>query len=171
MMRVRFISTTAMFVWFIFMFTLDIAHAPLSAESFSGKIKEVEDNGDITFSDGRRVRLQGIDLPSTSRCYGDERLRYMREQLVGKNASYTVEKSDLMGKSLVYVNAGGDVGAELISAGYGFALLSFDYEKQDRYIRAQESARTNRQGLWARCEVECDPRGCKTESTFFSCGR
>lgn len=151
--------------------SLDIAHAPLSAESFSGKIKEVEDNGDLTFADGRRVRLQGIDLPSTSRCFGDERLRYMREQLVGKNASYTVEKSDLMGKSLVYVNAGGDVGADLILSGYGFALLSFDYEKQERYIRAQESARANRQGLWSRCEVECDPRGCKTESTFFSCGR
>lgn len=146
------------------------ASAPLSAQSNSGKITKVADNGDIYFSDGKVVRLQGIDLPSTSRCYGDERQRYMEENLVGKSATYTIEKADLMGKDLAYVNVSGDVGADLISAGYGFALLSFSFEKQDRYERAQASARANSQGLWNRCEVDCDARGCKTESAFFSCG-
>lgn len=150
--------------------SIQTASAPLSAQSNSGKITKVASNGDIHFSDGKVVRLQGIDLPSTSRCYGDERQRYMEENLVGKSATYTVEKADLMGKDLAYVNVGGDVGADLISAGYGFALLSFSYEKQERYERAQANARVNSQGLWNRCEVECDARGCKTESAFFSCG-
>lgn len=157
----------------VFWLQISPVSAPLRAQSTGGsaKIVAVADNGDIAFSDGKVVRLQGIDLPGTSRCYGDERLRYMTETLVGKNATYSIEKSDLMGKDLAYVNAGGDVGADLISSGYGFALLSFKYEKQDRYTRAQESARNNKQGLWTHCEVECDPRGCKTQSVFFSCSR
>lgn len=129
--------------------------APLRAQSTggSGKIVEIASNGDVVFSDGKVLRLQGIDLPGSSSCYGDERQRYMAENFVGKNATYTIEKADLLGKDLAYVNAGGDMGADLISAGYGFALLSFKYDKQDRYVRAQEFAQSNKRGLWTHCEV------------------
>lgn len=139
-------------------------------QSYTGKITEVASNGDLIFANGRRVRLQGIDLPGTGRCFAKERQRYMEEQYLGKTATYAIEKNDLMGKELVYVNASGDLGADLISSGYGFALLSFKYEKQDRYIQAQEFAKANRRGLWARCEVDCDPRGCKTSMSVFGCG-
>ena len=152
---------------------LETASAPLYAESKSGsgKVTSVASNGDLHLSNGQKLRLMGIDLPGTTRCYGDERLAYMREQLEGKYVTYTVEKSDLLGKSLAYVNNSGDVAADLIHSGYGFALLSFSYSNQDRYIRAQESAKTHRRGLWSACDVDCDPRGCATESAIFSCSR
>src|SRR5687768_17194160 len=110
------------------------ASAPLFADekSGSGKIVDIANNGDIKLSTGQKLRLMGVDLPSTTRCYGDERLQYMRDQLIGKYVTYTIEKNDLMGKPLAYVNAGGDVSADLISSGYGFALLSFSYSNQDR---------------------------------------
>jgi endonuclease YncB( thermonuclease family) len=173
-MLMRPISSLRLFRCFVLFFSLlvvDPAVAPLLAESSSGKVVDVASNGDLYLSNGTKLRLMGIDLPSTYQCFGDERLAYMREHLVGKTVDYAIEKHDLLGKSLAYVNAGGDVGADLIYMGYGFALRSFKYSKQDRYRGAEGAAMKAGRGLWTKCEVDCSDRGCETESRIFGCGR
>jgi len=150
--------------------TIDTASAPLQAGSGSAKVSSVASNGDIHLSNGVKLRLMGIDLPSTWECYGDNRLRYMQDKLVDNMVRYTVEKRDLMGKSLAYVSIYGDVADDLISEGYGFALRSFSYDKKDYYLRMEAAAKRQKKGLWGKCDVDCDDRGCETESAIFSCG-
>ena len=39
----------------------------------------------------------------------------------------------------------------LITDGYGFAYLSFDFSKSEAFAAAQETAKTNKAGLWNAC--------------------
>lgn len=141
----------------------------LAFELQIGIVVKIADNGDIYLKNGEKLRLLGVDLPSTSQCYGSERLKYMKDILLHKKITYSIENLDLIGKNLAYVNNGEDVSSILIRTGHAFALKSFPYKKQRIYTYIQEQAKSSNSGLWRHCEVYCSSNSCTTDTSYFSC--
>jgi endonuclease YncB( thermonuclease family) len=113
----------------------------------SGVVNHVVDGDTIRLSDGRTIRLIGIDTPEKGQCGYREATRAMSRLVNGKTVTLVFPKSgktddhDRYGRLLRYVRAGAtDVGLELIEAGrakprynstdgYGFHDLEPTYKQ------------------------------------------
>lgn len=110
------------------------------------------------------VRFIGVDTPETHHpsrpleCYGQEASVYTK-QLVGASrvrleADPLDTNRDRYGRLLryVYLPDGRLVEEELIKNGYGFAYISFPFEKKSQFTELEKTARDNKLGLWAVCQ-------------------
>ncbi len=110
-----------------------------------------------------RVRMIGVDTPETHKpntpvqCFGPEASNYTKNLLSGKTvrleADPTNSNRDRYDRLLryVYTENGDLVNQSLLDQGYGFAYLSFPFEKSKQFDEAGESARQRKIGLWADC--------------------
>ena len=129
-----------------------------------GVVARVIDGDTIEVRLGERlldVRLIGMDTPESvhptveDECFGAAATRYTRELLEGKSVELTfdVERRDLYGRTLAYVWTDNDLfNVEIVRAGYA---RSYTVPPNVRYaeaiLRAQRSARREKNGLWNRC--------------------
>jgi micrococcal nuclease len=116
--------------------------------------------------DGKKesVRLIGVDTPETHKpntavqCYGPEAADFTRRTVEGKavrlEADPTNDNRDRYGRLLryAYMPDGTLFNKLLVEQGYGFAYLSFPFEKKHMFADAQTQAQTNKRGLWAACQ-------------------
>ncbi|MCM8760962.1 MAG: thermonuclease family protein [Candidatus Omnitrophica bacterium] len=131
------------------------------------------DGDTLKLSDGRRVRLIGVDTPEVH--YSDKLVRDARKsrkdmkqiQLLGRKASdftrklcenrkvrleFDVTKYDRYGRLLayVYLEDGTFVNAKIIEEGYGQVMtVPPNVKYTDYFLRLERQARENRKGLWA----------------------
>jgi micrococcal nuclease len=113
-----------------------------------------------------RVRLTGIDTPEVyggEQCYGPEASAFTKSLLEGRDVTLEkdVTNTDRYDRLLRYIWADVDparpgmelVNEEIIRAGYAYAsTYPPDVKYADRFLAAQEEARTQGAGLWGVCE-------------------
>jgi len=142
--------------------------ARFAVERTPGSVAYVLD-GDtvqVTTRAGRsvRVRFLGISAPEIphpgkpGECYGYPATRNLKQLLpVGTDVTLvsdpTQDDTDVYGRSLRYVQAGGrDIGAAQIRAGAAAARDSSDpVSRHARYVRIEAQARARDLGMWSAC--------------------
>lgn len=129
-------------------------HAPSNDR---GTVETVIDGDTFRLTDGRVVRLIGIDAPETGtrgtrECFADEATTGARELLAGKSVELTtdVSETDRYGRILRYVYVGELFANEaLVRDGYATAYrYPPDVRHAERLRQAEREARAARRGLW-----------------------
>ena len=111
-----------------------------------------------------RVRLIGVDTPETKKpgCgkqpYGEQASSFTESSLLGQEVGleFDVEKTDRYGRLLAYVYKEEDMFNEtLLDEGYAqVATFPPNVKYVDRFLAAQEEARTAGRGLWGLSDEE-----------------
>jgi micrococcal nuclease len=133
------------------------------------EVTKVLDGDTISVKAGNReetVRMIGVDTPETHhpkkpvQCFGRAASDFTKK-LIGSNqirleADPTDDNKDIYGRLLryVYLPNGILVNKEIISEGYGFAYTVFPFTKLEEFRAAALTARENKKGLWASCEID-----------------
>lgn len=132
----------------------------LVTEVYDGDTIAVDMNGAT-----ERIRMIGVDTPETHKpnapvqCYGPQASDYTTKNLDGQavrlEADPTNDNRDRYGRLLryVYLQDGTLWNQRLIEQGYGFAYLSFPFEKSADFAASQQAAQNQHQGLWAACQT------------------
>jgi len=125
---------------------------------YDGDTIQVNMNGTL-----EKVRFIGVDTPETHKpntpvqCFGPQASDYTKRLLTGAvvrlKADPTNDNRDRYGRLLRYVYTDKDVLVDqsLIQQGFGFAYLSFPFEKSAEFAASQEQAQSAKLGLWAQC--------------------
>lgn len=128
-------------------------------EVFDGDTLTVDMNGTT-----EKVRMIGVDTPETHKpgtpvqCFGPEASAFTKNLLAGKSvrleADPTNTNRDRYDRLLryVYLQDGTLLSEKLISEGYGFAYLSFTFQKSEAFAALQTQAQATKKGLWAQCK-------------------
>ncbi|HEU5187948.1 MAG TPA: thermonuclease family protein, partial [Candidatus Saccharimonadales bacterium] len=131
------------------------------------KVTAVADGDTITVDMNgtlERIRMIGVDTPETHdpntpvQCYGPEASDFTKQTLLQKTvrleADPTNDNRDRYNRLLryVYLEDGSLYEETLISQGYGFAYLSFPFQKTDHFATLQAIAQDEKRGLWAACQ-------------------
>ena len=110
-----------------------------------------------------KVRMIGVDTPETHKpgtpvqCFGPQASDFTKNLLAGKSvrleADPTNNNRDRYDRLLryTYLQDGTLVSEKLITEGYGFAYLSFTFQKADAFAGLQAQAQVAKRGLWAVC--------------------
>lgn len=150
------------------------AAVPAGAET----VRHVVDGDTLILTDGRKVRLIGVDAPelhddtgrnerTARRARIDPRKvnaaaraakRYLREQLEGRDVALEADPAasatglDGYGRTLAYVRRKDDgffINAELISQGHALAFTKFPFRYTQDFKEREAQARRSKQGLWS----------------------
>ncbi len=112
-----------------------------------------------------KVRLIGVDTPEVKdprkevQCFGEAASQFTKS-LIGTNKvrlesdplNSDRDKYDRLLR-YVYLPDGTLVNAEIIKQGYGFAYLTYPFQKKDEFKTYENQARQNNRGLWGSCTV------------------
>lgn len=132
----------------------------LVTEVYDGDTIAVNMNGST-----EKIRMIGVDTPETHKpgapvqCFGPEASDFTTKNLDGQavrlEADPTNDNRDRYGRLLryVYLQDGTLWDQKLIEQGYGFAYLSFPFQKSADFAQSQETAEARRSGLWAACQA------------------
>ena len=133
---------------------------PLPApESGEVLVERVVDGDTLKLSDGRYVRLIGVDTPETKhpdkpvQAFGPEASAFTRTHVEGRAVRLELdrERLDRHGRTLGYVYVGDwFLNEQLLRAGLGRAVTRFPYSDlmKRRFRQAELDAREQRRGLW-----------------------
>ena len=127
-------------------------------------VADVHDGDTLRCTDGRRVRLLGIDTPELAQRPWGQRARAALERLAPRRSTVTLEfdrrPRDRYGRLLAYlIAADGTVINERMIA-EGFALVYDDRDNRARaagFRRAERAARAANAGLWGAGGFACAP--------------
>lgn len=140
--------------------------AVFGIEGEKARVSKVVDGDTIELMSGQAVRLIGIDTPETVDprrpvgCFGKEASNETKNLLTGKEVilQKDVSKVDKYKRLLRYIFLPLDNGQILFVNDYlvreGFAkVLTYppDVKYNDRFRQAEQEARENNRGLWAKC--------------------
>lgn len=139
-------------------------------ETLSGRIKWIYDGDSIEVAGVGTVRLLGIDAPehkpsqrdryyqrrgieaATLRRINQEGKAYLIESVKGKTVVLKTEKRkrDRYNRLLayVYLQDGQLLNRLLLEKGYAVVYRRFDFEMKDDFLKTEDLARNNKQGLW-----------------------
>ena len=134
-------------------------------------VSRAVDGDTLLLTNGQRVRLLGVDTPETVKPntpvepFGPEASAYTKQALAeyGNRVYLRLdrERTDKFGRTLAFVYLGESdapparlLNEELVQAGLGRALLSFNYSApmKRRLAKAQADAKANRRGIWSLAE-------------------
>ena len=145
----------------------------LEAKDEFSYVSRVVDGDTLKLSDGRRIRLIGVDTPELH--YSEKLLRDARKshtdiktiQAMGQKASDFTKKLcearkvrlemdagrfDRYGRTLayVYLEDGTFVNAKILEEGYGQVMtVPPNVKNADYFLKMEKEARQNRKGLWS----------------------
>ena len=112
-------------------------------------VASVIDGDTFKISDGRRVRLMGIDTPELRRCLADEAKEKLTTLILGKNVILKDQFSDSYGRIMANVFVGDDyINKEMICSG----LARMDYYENPHRGElkiAYAQARENKLGIFS----------------------
>ena len=120
-------------------------------------VKRVIDGDTIQLSNGKIVRLIGVDTPETKHprkpveYYGKEASAFTKKMAEGKvvRLEYDQQKIDKYGRLLayVYLSDGTFLNAEIIKQGYGHAYTRSPFKYLEQFRQYEKEARENKRGL------------------------
>lgn len=140
---------------------------PTSLQAGYYRVTQFEDGDTITVDmagQPEKVRFIGVDTPETKdprkpvQCFGRAAAEFTKQTIgnspVKLEADPTNTNRDRYNRLLryVYLPDGQLVNLEIIKQGYGFAYVSFPFEKMEQFRAAQTEAREANRGLWAGCK-------------------
>ena len=135
-------------------------------------MRHVSDGDTLVLSDGRKVRLIGVDTPELSdaarnrqnarrngldektvNTFARSAKAFTEELIEGKQVrlEYDWQRFDKYGRTLAYVYREEDgllLNAEIIRQGYGFSYLFFPFKRSVEFQKLAEEARIEGRGLW-----------------------
>lgn len=117
-----------------------------------GNVVKISDGDTFTLlvngNEQVRVRIDGIDAPEKGQAFGNRAKEYLSSLIWGESITVCVSKTDRYGRSIGKVStpAIGDVGLEMIKAGYAWQYR--DYNNDKLYTTAENNARKLLKGLW-----------------------
>ena len=132
------------------------------------RVTKVSDGDTITVDMNgmaETVRFIGVDTPETHKpntpvqCFGPQASDFTTKTLAGASvrleADPTNDNRDRYDRLLryVYTPDGTLINQTLIEQGYGFAYLSFPFQKKQEFAAAQGRAQSAKSGLWAACQA------------------
>ena len=122
------------------------------------KVKQVIDGDTLRITNGKKVRLIGVDTPETKHPkkpverFGKEAYLFTKRMVEGKEVrlEFDWQRRDKYGRLLayVYLTDGAFLNAEIIKQGYGFAYTKYPFKYLDEFGGYEKEARENRRGLW-----------------------
>jgi micrococcal nuclease len=130
------------------------------------RVTKVSDGDTITVDmngTAETVRFIGVDTPETHKpntpvqCFGPQASDFTTKTLTGASvrleADPTNDNRDRYDRLLryVYTQDGTLLNKTLVEQGYGFAYLSFPFQKKQEFAAAQSRAQNAKSGLWAAC--------------------
>lgn len=130
------------------------------ADADDAWIDYVHDGDTLFLTDGRKVRLLGVDTPEVgehAECYGDVAREHLRELLPEGTHVRTVADErplDPYGRSLLFLftDDGALVNLELVRDGYAEAVvLEPNVLWADELEAAEDEAQTASRGIWGAC--------------------
>lgn len=129
------------------------------AEEKEYKVEKVIDGDTIRLSDGRNVRLIGVDTPETHhpeipvQVFAEEASEFTKQLCEGffVKLEYDIEREDKYNRTLayVYLDDGRMVNEELIKRGYAYVLRRFPFKRKEEFLILQDKARSEGRGLWS----------------------
>jgi len=132
----------------------------------SVRLKWVYDGDTIQLSDGRKIRLIGINTPEIShnkkaaQAYSQQALQYLKTRLTGEDRLFLTwdkDKRDKYSRYLAYVSLadGSDVQAESISQGLAMSIV---VPPNDQYLacyrQLESTARKQKRGIWTQAKYQ-----------------
>lgn len=152
----------------------NLKHKNEDVHSETSSVKRVVDGDTFELENGERVRLLGIDTPEkftsnkmdsdskksgldveTIKQLGEAASHYADSLMKGRKIFLVSDPlnddKDRYGRLLryVYTDDGMLYNLKIILDGYAFAYTNFPVIMKDTFIRAEESARKNKRGLWS----------------------
>lgn len=111
-------------------------------------VARVTDGDTVVLTDGRRIRLYGIDAPEMHQPQGTEARAFLARLVGGKEVSVTVRARDLYGRTVAELRMGNEsVNEAMVRAGYAWWYRSL--AKREKALElAETQARMKRIGLW-----------------------
>jgi micrococcal nuclease len=129
------------------------------ADEASLLVMKVVDGDTLKLSDGRTVRLIGVDTPETVhptkpvQYFGKEASAFTKRLAEGKTVTleYDQQKIDKYGRTLAYVYLpdGQMLNAEIVKQGFGFAYVKYPFQRMEEFRSYEREAREASMGLWA----------------------
>lgn len=129
-----------------------IAMASLHAETIVGKTIAVSDGDTITVlaSDNTqyKIRFAEIDAPEKNQAFGQASKKSLSDLIYGKTVTVQVQDTDRYQRKVgvVFLN-NNDINMEQVKR--GMAWFYTQYGKNQKYRTAEQTARSQRIGLWA----------------------
>lgn len=124
----------------------------LGAETIPTARIRVIDGDTLSLTDGRNLRLNGVDAPETAQRGGPAAAAFVRQWLheAGSSVELEIQGRDRYGRLLGTLRAGrGHVlSSDLVAGGHAWWYVRYAPDRED-LGRLQERARANRLGLWA----------------------
>jgi len=140
-------------------------------------VARVTDGDTVVLSDGRKVRLLGIDTPElndparnrrnanrtetdfeTVQAFAYKATVFVKGLIEGKevrleydDVNIKIDHKDKYGRTLAYIYRVSDgmfVNAEIVKQGYGFAYTRFPFKYMEEFRGYEREARENERGLW-----------------------
>lgn len=136
------------------------ATSGIPADATEAVVEYVHDGDTIFLTDGRKVRMLGINTPEIgehAECYGDEATALTRALLPEGThvwVQHDLEPLDQYGRSLlfVYTDDGTNVNLELLREGAAeVEMYTPNVLLRDEVYAAEDAARNADLGLWAAC--------------------
>ena len=117
------------------------------------KVTRVIDGDTFETETGEKVRLIGINAPEISDIFGQESKQYLENLILNKTISLEIDNlssdRDRYQRLLRYVLLeGDDINEKMLTDGFAFAYLRYDFSKSNKYEQAQLYARENNRGIW-----------------------
>lgn len=173
-MTKRQVTTFASLILTIIMVAIAILQPKIAAPSqsttpnpgFYTVVRDVDGDTIVVNMDGKdeTVRFIGVDTPETHKpntpvqCFGPQASNFTSTAVSGKTvrlaADPTNDNRDKYGRLLryVYLEDGSLLDQTLVEQGYGFAYISFPFQKKTDFIAAQTRAQSAKLGLWNACQ-------------------
>ncbi len=132
----------------------------IPSEATQATIEYVHDGDTVFLTDGRKVRLLGINTPEIGdnrECYGDEATADLRRMLPEGSPVWVlrdIEELDQYGRSLlfIYTDAGTNVNLELLELGAAeVEMYDPNWLYESELEQAEADARAANLGLWGAC--------------------
>ena len=155
-----------MFVWRFFIVAIALGIAPIMAEEFAAKPRQIIDGDTLSLN----FRFKGIDTPETRQrcerqgaCYpcGVRATEALRELITTKQGKlkelrFKVWETGRYGRLIVTPFLGNkDISLELIKQGWALAYRRYlpDALRAD-YLAAEQDAKTDKRGMWDGAFIE-----------------
>ena len=138
----------------LLIFLIALLHSlNVHAESLIGKVVAVADGDSLTLLDAtqrqHKIRLAAIDAPERNQAFGNKAKQTLAMLCFGKEAEAIIETKDRYGRYVAEVYCEGvNANESLLSEGMAWVYTQYS-KKFPQYIDLENSARTNRAGLWA----------------------
>lgn len=175
------------FFWLLILFTTALYHSIAGAESCPtkkideyGYVKRVYDGDTLLLSNGKKIRLIGVNTPEmnydkgAADPYAKEAKDYLTQKVLKKRIGlrYGKDPRDKYKRHLahIFLENGTNIQAELLRNGYAFNIaIPPNLWQQSCYQALEQQARVNNVGLWRHQHyLPVDARKLTQETLGFS---